>query len=87
MGTEQKNTGVFICAGCEIGHSLDIEKLCNTTDSFHVKTCVSHKALCSVEGYKLIKKNMEEKGLDSLLIAACSPREKTDIFTFSEHRR
>lgn len=85
MTTIQKNTGVFICAGCEIGLSLDMGKLCNTSESFHVKTCVSHKALCSVEGYELIKKNMEENDLDSLIIAACSPREKTDIFVFPEH--
>lgn len=85
MSSDKKNTGVFICTGCEIAKSLEIEKLCSVAESFQVKSCLSHKALCSVEGYEQIKKGIEENKLDSCLIVACSSREKTDAFTFPDH--
>ena len=81
---DQKSTGVFICTGCEIGQSLEIEKLCKAAESFSVKYCVSHGALCSVEGYDKISKSIEEDKLNSLLIAACSPRSKEEVFDFPD---
>ncbi len=84
MSTNQKNTGVFICTGCEIGQSLEVEKLRKAAESTSVKNCISHGALCSVAGYDMIRNSIEENELDNLLIAACSPRKKTEVFDFSD---
>ncbi|MFH2096562.1 MAG: FAD-dependent oxidoreductase, partial [Bacteroidota bacterium] len=49
-------------------------------------SCVTvHPALCSVEGYKTIASGIQENNLQSIVIAACSPRYKTGIFTFPDN--
>lgn len=81
----KKNTGVYICSGCEIGDCIDVAKTRKVAmEEFKVADAVVHPALCSVEGYNLILRNIEEKKLDSVVIAACSPRVKTDVFDFPE---
>jgi len=80
-----KKTGVYICSGCEIGKSINIEELNQTvTDEQNITVCRNHSSLCSVEGYELISKDIEKEKLDSVVIAACSPRVKTGIFNFPE---
>jgi len=80
-----KKTGVYICSGCEIGKSINIEELNQTvTDEQNITVCRNHSSLCSVEGYELISKDIEKEKLDSVVIAACSPRVKTGIFDFPE---
>ncbi len=82
----EKKTGVYICSGCEIGNCIDVEKICKlAAEEFKVADAVIHPALCSVEGYDLILENIEKNKLDSVLIAACSPRVKTDVFDFPEN--
>lgn len=81
----KKNTGVYICSGCEIGNCIDVGETCKVAiEEFNVAKAVAHPALCSVEGYNLILSDIEEKNLDSVVIAACSPRVKTDVFDFPE---
>ncbi|MFC1856505.1 FAD-dependent oxidoreductase [Thermodesulfobacteriota bacterium] len=76
-----KKYGVYICTGCGIGDSLDIEALCEIPEEegYPVK---AHPFLCSKEGVALIKKDIEEKGANTLVIAACSRRVNFDIFNF-----
>ncbi len=75
-----KKYGVYICQGCGIGESLDIEKLSETAsdEGFAVKTC---PVLCGKEGLDLLKKEAAG-GVNALVIAACSPRVLNDTFRF-----
>ena len=81
------NLGLYICRGCEIGSCINLQKLAEDINDPLVKKTVTHRCLCSVEGYELIKTDIDNLGLHSVIIAACSPREKTDCFTFRENIR
>ena len=75
--------GVYICAGCGIGESLDIEALKKVaTKEFKAPICKSHPWLCGAEGLELIKADMTNEGVNTLSLVACSPRVKTDEFDF-----
>ena len=58
-----------------------MEALCGVPDEegLPVKT---HPFLCGKEGVELIKKDIEENGINTLVIAACSRRAKTDVFDY-----
>jgi quinone-modifying oxidoreductase subunit QmoB len=76
-----KKYGVYICTGCGIGDVLDMEELCAVPaeKSFPVKT---HPFLCGKEGVELIKKDIDDEGINTLVIAGCSRRVNFDIFKF-----
>lgn len=81
----EKKTGVYICSGCGIGDSINIDKLIqNVTTEQNISVCREHTSLCSVEGYDMISRDIEKEGLENIVIAACSPRVKTGIFDFPE---
>ncbi len=79
---EEKKIGVYICTGCEIGDSLDIESLEKIPASMKAPVGVvkNHPNLCSKEGVAFIKSDMAEKGVNAVIIAACSPRVNYDVF-------
>ncbi|AET67371.1 Pyridine nucleotide-disulfide oxidoreductase/Methyl-viologen-reducing hydrogenase, delta subunit [Desulfosporosinus orientis DSM 765] len=78
-----KKTGVYICTGCSIGESLDVEGLSKVaTKEGKVPVCKSHPFLCGQEGINLIKSDIENEGVNTVLIAACSPRVNYDVFEF-----
>jgi quinone-modifying oxidoreductase subunit QmoB len=76
-----KKYGVYICEGCGLGESLDIEKLGDVPkeEGLAVKTC---PILCGKEGVELLKKDIAEEGVNTLVIAACSRRVLYDVFRF-----
>ncbi|MHB8232890.1 MAG: hydrogenase iron-sulfur subunit [bacterium] len=77
------NLGIYICSGCDIGKSLNVERLVNTAkDSNKPIACISHEFLCGTEGINLIKNDIAEKKINKLVIAACSMRAKQDAFNF-----
>jgi quinone-modifying oxidoreductase subunit QmoB len=77
------NLGIYICSGCDIGKSLNVERLVNTAkDSNKPVVCASHEFLCGPEGINLIKNDISEKKINKLVIAACSMRAKQDVFNF-----
>ena len=79
----EKKLAVYICTGCGIGDSLDIEQLGKVaTEDNGVPICRTHPNLCSQEGADLIKKDIESEGANTLMIAACSPRVMYDVFNF-----
>jgi len=81
-----KKTGIYICSGCEIGNCIDTDKLNQfVSDDQSVTLCKNHTSLCSIAGYDMIKKDVGKEGLKNLILAACSPRQKTDIFQFEEN--
>lgn len=77
-----KKLGVYICGGCSIGESLDVSKLEKVVqEEAKSAVCKVHPFLCGEEGLAAIRKDIAEDGVDGVVIAACSPRMKTDAFT------
>lgn len=76
-----KKYGVYICTGCGIGDALDIEKLCGIPEEegVGVKT---HQFFCGKDGVALIKKDIADDGINTIVIAGCSWRVNYDIFKF-----
>ncbi|MDY7033313.1 MAG: FAD-dependent oxidoreductase [Thermodesulfobacteriota bacterium] len=78
-----KKIGVYICSGCEIGESLDMDALANVaTSEYKVPICKNHPMLCGKEGSSIVSNDIEKEGVNTVVVAACSPREKTEIFTY-----
>ena len=59
----EKKYGVYICKGCGIGDSIDIEKLAKSAKSGPIKeeNIKTHDMLCSPEGIQLIKNDAKER--------------------------
>jgi quinone-modifying oxidoreductase subunit QmoB len=75
--------GVYICKGCDIGASVDVDKLVEVVNGeYQCAACKTHDALCSKEGVELIKKDIESEGLNRVVVAACSQRIFPELFRF-----
>lgn len=75
--------GVYICRGCDIGKSLDVDKLVETaTASADVSVCKSHDIFCTHEGVELIKNDIGSDGLNRIVVCACSGRIFPELFEF-----
>lgn len=78
-----KKPGVYICSGCGIGDCLDLDKLSAVaTKEYKVEICKTHPFLCGEEGAQLITKDIED-GVNTVIIAGCSPRVNYDVFAYS----
>jgi len=79
----EKKIGAYICTGCEIGESLDTEALNKVaTDEYKAPVCKNHGVFCSDEGAQIIKDDIANEGVNTVVIAACSSRVMTDVFDF-----
>ncbi|MCK4921190.1 MAG: FAD-dependent oxidoreductase [Bacteroidales bacterium] len=77
--------GLYICSGCDIGKAVDVDKLMELgSGDDKILSCKNHSSLCSPEGLNLINKDIDTEKLDSVIIAACSPRIKTNVFDFKD---
>jgi quinone-modifying oxidoreductase subunit QmoB len=75
--------GVYICSGCGIGESIDVDALSAVAnDEFQPTKCLVHSAFCSPEGASLIRSDVDAGEINTVVIAACSGRVKTDEFAF-----
>jgi len=81
MFMDQK-IGVYICSGCGIGESIDVDALSAVANEFKIAKCVSNPALCSQEGVGQIKQDIESGDVNCVVAAACSGRVKTNEFSF-----
>ncbi len=77
-----KKIGVYICTGCDIGDSLDIEALSKVAKKVKAPVCKNHPHLCGQEGLDLIKADIENEGVNTVVIAGCSPRVNINTFIF-----
>jgi len=78
-----KNIGVYICSGCAIGETLDTEALAKVASSeCKAKACHVHEHLCGKEGLELIRRDLADETVNTVVVAACSPRVKRDVFDF-----
>jgi quinone-modifying oxidoreductase, subunit QmoB len=76
----EKKVGVYVCKGCGIGGSLDVDDLTSqATKDCPGATVKTSSAFC-LEDAELIRKDVAD-GVNTVVIAACSPRVKTDVFS------
>jgi quinone-modifying oxidoreductase, subunit QmoB len=76
----EKKVGVYVCKGCGIGDSVDVDELTSqATNDCPGATVKTSSAFC-LEDAELIRKDVAE-GVNTVVIAACSPRVKTDVFS------
>ncbi|MFX1564708.1 MAG: 4Fe-4S binding protein [Promethearchaeota archaeon] len=75
MSTEPPKIGVFIChCGSNIAGVIDIPKLVEYAATLpHVVVAEDYRYMCSDPGQDLIKERAREKGLNRVVVAACSP--------------
>lgn len=68
--------GVFVChCGENISATVDCEKVAQEAAKMDgVEVSVDYKYMCSEPGQAMIKEAIKEKGLDGVVVAACSPR-------------
>jgi quinone-modifying oxidoreductase subunit QmoB len=79
----ENKIGVYICKGCEIEKSVDIDKLVEVaTSEMQAPVCRTHDALCRREGLELVATDIQGEGLNRVVIAACSQRVFAASFDF-----
>ena len=68
--------GVFIChCGENIANTVDCERVAKECAGIPgVAVSTDYKYMCSDPGQTLIKREIKEKNLTGVVIAACSPR-------------
>jgi heterodisulfide reductase subunit A2 len=68
--------GVYIChCGVNIKSTVNVQKLAKFAEQLpYVRSAKDYLYMCSEPGQQLIKKDIEELGLDRVVVAACSPR-------------
>jgi quinone-modifying oxidoreductase subunit QmoB len=72
---------VYVCTGCGIGEALDVERLCASIEEESGVSATQHPILCSPEGVAALTQTGDSEEVQRIVIAACSPRVKTDVFT------
>ncbi len=74
--------GVYLCSGCGIGDSLDMEALKTVAEEFNIAKCEIHPQLCSPDCVKGLNADVASGEANCLVLGACSGRVKTDEFSF-----
>src|SRR5512139_1356671 len=75
-----KKIGAYICSGCGIGEALNIERLVRKSTAKGAKVVKTHACLCGDEGNALIAADVANEGVNTVVVAACSPRAMVDAF-------
>ncbi len=76
----------YICTGCGIGEALDIEGLTKVVTSEMSMDCKDFFGLCTADGRAFIEKDINENGVNTVVVCACSPRVMSDEFNFGEDK-
>ena len=77
------NIGAYICRGCGLGERLDTAQLATIAQREGKAQVVrEHEFLCNASGVAMIRQDIEQEGVNHVVIAACSRRAKTDAFSF-----
>ena len=81
--SDEMKIGAYICKGCGLGDRLDAGQLEMTaTRDGKAAVCQQHDFLCSEAGVKMIQDDIDNEGVNHVVIAACSRRAKTEAFAF-----
>ena len=82
MATEKK-VSAYICGGCGIGERLDTALLARIASrEGGADTVTRHEFLCSRAGTERIAADIAAEKATHVVLAACSPRAKTEAFRF-----
>ena len=77
-----KKIGIYICGGCGIGNIVDTPQILKAAgNTAKGAVCRVHPHLCGSEGIGLIRQDILSGAVTLPLIAACSPRMKSDVFS------
>ena len=80
MAIETK-VGVFLCSGCGIGETLNFDRLVEVASNENkVPVYKTDNWLCSEKSIGSIKKDIEDQGLNRIVIGACSPKTHESLF-------
>ncbi len=80
----EKKLGVYICSGCSIGQAVDVDSLAEEAKGLPgVSTVRTSGAFC-LEDVELIKKDLLSQEVDTVVVAACSPRVNRAVFRFPD---
>ncbi len=78
-----KKTGVYICKGCDIGKSLDIDKLSEvSTGEMKCQVCKTFDVMCNQDTVAQIRADIDNEGINRVIVAACSQRVFPELFDF-----
>ncbi len=79
---EKPRIGVFVChCGKNVANYLDVEKVTEEAKKLpNVEYCDHWMFVCSEDSCKKIKEAIQEKGLNRIIVAACSPRTHGGLF-------
>lgn len=80
-----KKYGAYICTGCGIGDTLDIEALTGVVTGDMSMDCKAHACLCGAEGRAFIEQDIND-GVNTVVVGACSPRVMQDEFNFGDDK-
>ncbi len=77
-----KRIGVFVChCGRNIAGTVNIPEVIEAVGRHgDVEHCEDYKYMCSEPGQSLIKKRIQEKSLDGVVVACCSPSLHEETF-------
>src|SRR3990170_3495711 len=76
-------TAAYVCAGCGIGERVSAAQLAKVAEREGKMSLVGqHEFLCSAAGLQTIRDDIDREGVTHVMIAACSPRAKTEAFHF-----
>ncbi len=81
----EKKYGVYLCKGCGIGDAIDFESLQKVIKKEgKIQFIKEHDIMCSPEARAMVLEDIkpEGEGINSLVIAACSPRVKYEELDF-----
>src|SRR5512143_812019 len=73
----------YVCKGCGLGERLDTAALVKIASrESKVPLVREHEFLCNKAGVAMIQEDIDSGEANHIVIAACSPRAKTDAFRF-----
>ncbi len=81
-----KKISAYVCTGCGIGEALDIEALTGVVTGEMSTECKTHEALCGAAGREMIQSDIDNDGVNTVVIGACSPRVMQDAFDFGDDK-
>lgn len=78
----ETKTGVYVCScGANISETVDVDRLADGAAVMAgVTDSGTHRLMCSEEGKKWLEDRIREKGVDRVVVAACSPRQHEHTF-------
>ena len=81
--SDEIKVGAYICKGCGLGERLDCSGLATIAEREGKANLVrEHEFLCNAEGVAMIQNDIDNEGVNKVMIAACSRRVLYDVFRF-----